>query len=336
MGNTMGKAKGHKIESVAIPIEVVSASRPSLVLDLIPLIAIQMAGILCSICGIIYAMTYMPTQRATGNWLPTKNNLAKLEFEVFALKYTAIWIGIFTIVIVFQMYTWFTELEYMVLCVGLDLPFLLQPIFFPLPAEKALPLFLRYSFKANVWLAIFAFIGSYWYTQYFYSVLGAKYTMPSHRLNDVPIALYFAAHFYFVTYHTLSNMILRKIESRYAAGPARSMLFWTTVLGFSYFTAFMETLSISSFPDYSFRDRDMAYTLGSAFYGIYFIVSFPVFYRIDENVSSRRPLYTAYQTVMDACGSSMIVLCLLDFSRLALGIPLNIGDVGYYVYHKKP
>jgi hypothetical protein len=43
--------------------------------------------------------------------------------------------------------------------------------------------------------------------------------------------------------------------------------------------AFMETLTISAYPDYSFEDRDMAYKLGSAFYGIYFVVSFPMFYR---------------------------------------------------------
>jgi len=46
----------------------------------------------------------------------------------------------------------------------------------------------------------------------FDSVLGASYTFPSHRLNNVPIALYFATHFYFVTYHTFSNMILRKVS----------------------------------------------------------------------------------------------------------------------------
>ena len=45
------------------------------------------------------------------------------------------------------------------------------------------------------------------------------------------------------------------------------------------FAAFMETLTISAYPDYSFSDRNMVYTLGSAFYGIYFIVSFPMFYR---------------------------------------------------------
>eukprot|EP01036_Dinobryon_divergens_P046988 gene46988-62915_t len=73
-------------------------------------------------------------------------------------------------------------------------------------------------------------------------------------------------------------MILRKIETRYAPGTARTVLFWSAVIAFSYFTAFMETLTISSFPYYSFEDRHMAYTVGSAFYGIYFLVSFPVFY----------------------------------------------------------
>lgn len=165
------------------------------------------------------------------------------------------------------------------LCVTLSLPFLLQPILMPSPSECNIPLFSRYSFKANVWIAIFSFIGNYWYTHYFYSVLQAKYTFSSWRLNDVPIPLFFATHFYFVLYHTLSNMILRKIESRYLPSKARTVFFWAVIFAFSYFTAFMETLTISSFPDYSFADQYMAYTVGSAFYGIYFIVSYPVFYR---------------------------------------------------------
>jgi cycloeucalenol cycloisomerase len=125
------------------------------------------------------------------------------------------------------------------------------------------------------------------YTHYFYNVLQARYTFPAHRLNDVPIALYFATHFYFVTYHTFSNLMLRKIETRYAPGWKRTTFFWMTVLAFSYFTAFMETLTISSFPYYSFADKEMAYRLGSAFYGLYFIVSFPLFYRIDEHASCK-------------------------------------------------
>jgi cycloeucalenol cycloisomerase len=221
----------------------------------------------------------------------------------------------------------------MKLCVSLALPFLLQPLVYPMPAESKLPLFSRYSFKANVWIAIFSFIGNYWYTHYFYNVLTAKYTLPSWRLNDVPIPLYFATHFYFMLYHTLSNMILRKISTRYTPSIQRSIFYGLCIFSFSYFTAFMETLSISSFPDYSFeQDRDVVYTVGSAFYGIYFLVSYPVFFELDETIQKNKLPYTVYQTIMEAMGASMIVLCCLDLTRLCLGIPLIITDKLVYLY----
>ena len=64
----------------------------------------------------------------------------------------------------------------------------------------------RYPFKATLWLGIYSHIGNYWYTHYFYTVLKASYSMPSFRLNDVPLPLYFATYFYFSTYHVLSNL----------------------------------------------------------------------------------------------------------------------------------
>lgn len=133
----------------------------------------------------------------------------------------------------------------MTLCVTLSLPYLLQPIIYPLPAESNLPLTARYSFKANIWIAIFSFIGNYWYTHYFYNVLKAKYTLPSWQLNNVPIPLYFATHFYFMFYHHISNLLLRKITTRYASSLTTTLFYWMTIFAFSYFTAFMETLSIS-------------------------------------------------------------------------------------------
>lgn len=222
----------------------------------------------------------------------------------------------------------------MKLCVSLSLPYLLQPVVYPLSSESKLPLFSRYSFKANLWIAIFSFIGNYWYTHYFYNVLKAKYTLPSWRLNNVPIPLYFATHFYFMFYHTLSNLILRKIHTRYQSSFLRTIFIWLSIFAFSYFTAFMETLSISSFPDYAFEDRFMAYTVGSAFYGIYFIVSYPTFYQIDEVISKQNKPYTVYQTIMESLGASMLVLCLLDFARLGLSIPLKIPGTSLYLFRK--
>lgn len=258
---------------------------------------------------------------------PDENGNPKLQLENFSLRYAVVWIFCFVLIVAGGFYETFDEWSYMKVCVGLALPFLLQPWLLPMSAEKHLPLIQRYSFKANVWIAIFSFVGNYWYTHYFYSVLKASYTFPAHRLNDVPIALFFATHFYFMTYHTLSNIILRYIENTYEAGTNRFLLFWWAILAFSYFTAYGETLSISSFPCYSFEDRNMAYIVGSAFYGIYFLVSYPIFYSLPVNAS-------LYRTIMEAMGASMLVLTLLDLCRLFYGgppIPLHIGGVGLYV-----
>mmetsp|Transcript_4103 Transcript_4103/g.6355 ORF Transcript_4103/g.6355 Transcript_4103/m.6355 type:complete len:302 (-) Transcript_4103:81-986(-) len=297
-------------------------------------ISVVMAGVFAGILIFLLILAQFLTVKAPGNWLCTSDNRAKGQFENYAICYSVVWISVFAVVVAGQYYEQFDETHYMVLCVSLALPFLLQPLLYPFPAEANLPLCSRYSFKANVWIAIFSFIGNYWYTHYFYSVLKAKYSFSSWRLNDVPIPLYFATHFYFVFYHTMSNLILRKIESRYASNFFRTLFFWSTVLAFSYFTAFMETLTISSFPDYSFEDRYMAYTVGSAFYGIYFIVSYPVFYRLDEKCGKDVAPHTLYQTCMDAFGASMIVLCLLDFCRLAMAIPLSITGKLYYLFKK--
>ena len=39
--------------------------------------------------------------------------------------------------------------------------------------------------QANVWIAIFSYIGNYFWTHYFYKLLGASYTFPSWDLNEV-------------------------------------------------------------------------------------------------------------------------------------------------------
>ena len=167
---------------------------------------------------------------------------------------------------------------------------------------------------------------SYWYTHYFYSVLGAAYTMPAHRVNGVPWCMFFATHFYFCFYHVLSNCALRFIATGYAPGPRRAALRAAAVLAMAYFTAFAETLTISGFPYYTFADRGRAYTVGSAFYGLYFVVSFPAFLLVDEAPAGAvgAQTHSLARAAVEALAAAMAVLQLLDFVRLALGIPLVI------------
>ena len=120
-------------------------------------------------------------------------------------------------------------------------------------------------------------------------------------------------------YHVLSNAALRRVRTGYLPGAGRTAFEAGLVCALAYTTAFMESLTICGFPYYRFEDRDAAYTLGSAFYGIYFLVSFPAFLRVDED--AKRP-HTLAQACVEALAAGMAVLCLLDFVRLGLGVPL--------------
>ena len=111
----------------------------------------------------------------------------------------------------------------------------------------------------------------------------------------------------------------------------------TTVLVYSTFSKLLHRfhgnivyIKLSILP-YSFDDRTMAYVWGSAFYGIYFIVSFPGFYYFDSELDGTKTKLTLWSTFTTACGHGMMILTLLDFVRLHLGIPLKIGGIGFAV-----
>eukprot|EP00501_MAST-03F_sp_TOSAG23-6_P000981 GSMAST32.ASY1.ANO1.1017.1 assembled CDS len=164
--------------------------------------------------------------KSTSRWLPPCSSFgnAKRATEIWFLGYGCIWITVFACIIGGGMYNWFDSEHYLIVCIGLAAPLLLQPFIFPaLTSEADVPLIERYSFKANVWIAIF-------------------------NLNGVPIPMFFATHFYFSFYHTLSNLILRKIDTTYEAGICRFLFSIVLIMVMSYTTAFMETLTIAGFP----------------------------------------------------------------------------------------
>jgi cycloeucalenol cycloisomerase len=307
-------------------------------------IIVTMTAILSTMFAILGGLIYIQTPAKTGtsSFYPNpKTEPSKYAYEMYQTFYSPIWMAIFGIIVIFQLYETWSAREYNLYLFLLALPCVLQPIlipsaFFSSPDAKR-PLKERYATKANIWLAVYAFIGNYWYTHYFYSVLKANYSMPSTRLNNVPIAMFFATMFYFSSYHIFSNAMLRKIKTSFEPGMKRRILYLSTVFVLSYFTAFMETLTISSFPYYSFEDRNMAYTVGSAFYGIYFLVSFPAFLEFDRDVdmdignagagagAKVGKKVTCWETVVESCGYGMMIMCLLDFVRLYLGVPLTVG-----------
>ncbi|WZZ82706.1 hypothetical protein YC2023_103278 [Brassica napus] len=63
-------------------------------------------------------------------------------------------------------------------------------------------------------------------------------------------------------------------------------------------------LVIGKFPYYEFVDRNAMYRVGCLFYALYFIVSFPMFFRMDEKSSDK---WNLSRVAIDALGASMLV-----------------------------
>lgn len=214
--------------------------------------------------------------------------------------------------------------HYLLVTGGLAAPLCLQPFFLPsLTGEKDLPLLERHCTKANVWIAIYSFLGNYWGTHYFYCVLKAKYTLPflpDHQLNKVPVCMYLATHFYFCFYHAIGSKVIRWVWTHYRPGAARTTFCVSVVCVMAYCTAFLETFSISAFPYYTFDDREQMYTVGSAFYALYLAVSFPMFARLDWKPGG----HTLTEACLEALAAWSIILSLLDFVRLGLGVDFHM------------
>lgn len=253
------------------------------------------------------------------DWL--SKNKAKRSTELFFFFYSFTWIfWCLCILVPFKLYDRLDEWGYLAIGLVASLPCAILPFWFESKTDSKRPLHKKYWFKANIWIAIFSFVGNYFWTHYFYDLLGASYTFPAHRLNDVPITLYFMTHAYFCFYHSMSNMVIRKVRSstRKYGKSAQIISESLVVFTLAYLTAFGETITIAHFPYYEFVDRSRMYSIGSLFYAIYFFVSFPMFYRMDES-SQATSHYSLWRSIVDSLGASMLVTLLLDFWRISFG-----------------
>lgn len=261
-------------------------------------------------------------------WLA--DNPAKRWTELFFFFYSFTWIiWCLGVLVPFKIYESLDTWGYLMIGLTAALPCVLVPALVTESKSDAKKIwYKKYWVKANIWIAIFSFVGNYLWTHYFYALLGASYTFPAHTLNQVPITLYFMTHAYFCFYHAMSNMLIRRVRrgvERFG-NTAQIMAESLVVFVLAYATAYGETLTIAHFPYYSFTNRDMMYRQGSLFYAIYFFVSFPVFYRLDE---STKPTMQSslWRTCMDSLGASMLVTLLLDFWRIGIGALTHHADV---------
>lgn len=241
---------------------------------------------------------------------------SKRAAERFFLLYSIVWIALFSTIVATKVYLWFGDVEFMALGLVVALPNFLVPLLFPFEEDANIPFGQRFYVVANVWIAIFSYVGNYFWTHYFYVVLRASYSFPVQwQLNQVPFFLYLVTHGYFIFYHTMTTVLLRWW---YSSSPVSRPLSLTIVVVsvMSIVTSFMETWTISSVPYYTHEDKWSMYTVGSVVYGIYFYVSFPMYHRVQEERTAQR--WNATKSAIDSLAASMLVTIALDLYRLII------------------
>lgn len=185
-----------------------------------------------------------------------------------------------------------------------------------------------YWLKANLYLFLFSFFGSYFGSEYFFDVLGMVYRYPNVTTTldsalvgsgkqVVPLIMYPYAFVYFMTYHATSNIVLRKIRS--LALPAPWLAFAVSVFLVGYFWAWMETRAMANpmmAATFYYEKLDLMLKYGSAIYATYFVASFPIWYFLDE---TRERRWSLAQTAAAGLSASMLTFYLLDGAAHAVG-----------------
>jgi len=197
-----------------------------------------------------------------------------------------------------------------------------------------------YWFKYNVYMLVWVFYCTYFHTEYFFEILGLRYRFPEVTLTldtalvgpdeataasewkKVPIGMYWNAIAFFIVYHTLAVVVMRRVRTTTTAfPPLRRHLAWALIVGATaLFFAWAETrlyITQAASGNVWYVDLPAMLRWGSIFYALYFVVSFPNVYRLDEN--PEEPRWTLPRTVVEASFVGITSLLLLDLWARLLG-----------------
>ncbi len=251
-------------------------------------------------------------------WL--SRNPSKAWGEKFFLAYTPFWIAAMGLLMTTGAGKRWDDLGLNLAMLAILAPLVVVPILVRDETSLGRPWWRTYWCKFNVWIGIYAGIGSYFGSEYFFDVLGMVYDYPqlAWRLDaallgsgtqTVPFIMYPSAHFYFVTYHTLGVIVLRRLRT----SRAFVMALWPfAVLAAAYGFAWAETFAMTGgaiAEQFTYRDLPRMLRWGSLFYASYFVISFPMIYRLDENPDDDWPLR---RVAVEALAAGMLLLFLLD------------------------
>ena len=220
------------------------------------------------------------------------------------------------------------------------------------PYMVLLPWFLRrnsgvpwhqaFWFKYNVYLFWLIVLVTYFHTEYFFEVLGMRYRFPEVTLyldsfllgpdeataletfQKIPPSMYFNSIVFFGVYHCTAIILMRRIrtmtfgwssaKSRFVAWCAISLVsaaFWGWGETYMYFVMISHPGDASEVNVWYTNLHNMLW-VGSWFYALYFVVSFPNIYRMDEEKDGER--WSIGRIFVESSFVGMITLLLCDLA----------------------
>jgi cycloeucalenol cycloisomerase len=254
-----------------------------------------------------------------GYWF--SKNPSKAWGEKFFLLYSPLWMTQMAVVMLLHLNRDWGDAGYLVQALLVALPLVVVPMLIRDEAALGRRWYQTYWFKMNLWIFIFSIIGGYFGTEYFFDVLGMVYNYPTVHWNmdsalvgsgtqHVPVGMYLLTQAYFMTYHVSACVVLRRIRT---SNLKIGRIAWIpVVLVVAYFWAWMETRAMANpliAEQFYYKDLGRMLSYGSIFYACYFVVSFPMVYRLDEGEGE---CWSVSRTAIDALAAGMLVLFLLD------------------------
>jgi cycloeucalenol cycloisomerase len=212
------------------------------------------------------------------------------------------------------------------------LPYL---VFLPafLRRNSGIPWYQSYWFKLNVYMAVLVFLETYFHTIWFFKDLGMRYNFIYQHLNfecltcnggnpvasraadeRVPLGIYINTMGFFTVYHTYSVVVLRRIRNLFQGSSlfTRRAAWVLAVIATSIFFAWAETFfyiqgAVSTTVWYINKPEMLK--VGTTAYMLYFFVSFPNIFFLDETVDRK---WTVWNCVVQASFVAMWALFLID------------------------
>ena len=182
---------------------------------------------------------------------------------------------------------------------------------------------------------------TYFHTEYFFELLHMRYRFPEVTLyldtallgpdeataagewKKVPVGMYLNTMAFFIVYHTAAIVCMRRVRTMTTGlSEGGQRIAWVAiVIAAAIFFAWAETffyfLQDEVAANVWYENRASMLRYGSFFYAMYFIVSFPNLYRLDENRTD--PPWTYGRIVIEASFVGMATLTLLDLWANLIG-----------------